>query len=505
VKKTIKEFFEDSELGDVVPLVRVPVESSDAVEWFTCGIIVMETLDGKDYDCAYEYAGEITCEECIVNGGRYDPRRSRELQEEDIMVPEEEIAVAIRLREEDEGHHTVFVDDYAIGVVHVDVAGVSSSLQAMIVQKSELIVAMLVEQLNEGGETEEGVGVVKNILVGKTALVSVDNEELFTVDLKELTVMKPKADVETYDVGDNGVCPLASACPEHHAQRAVELMNLYGYREEFQTDDINHLRVFITMGSTICTRSSRRSCGNLLALWKEFLVASVLRFVSWLRCTIGCSVRCSVSAVTSLTRTASVHSAVWGLAMATEPTIGWKNEDEFNELRLLGNTELRRELIKARRERDVYRSLLIEWWDSSRLEVGSGQWMRWYDDFSERVSALVKPRSPRASVQEPVLKTLFALPTRVQLRGLKDVRHRVGMWLCMQDIHSFKFGWSVRGGGWDGLVRAVCQRCGYSCTLQDDGTMNLPELERNARIVSCPDCDGKSPCLTCGGEGSVFG
>lgn len=145
--------FEEADVGNVVPLVRVPRSQVGAdgkfvitEEWFTCGIIVSETLDGKDYDCAYEYAGEITCEECIVNGGRYDPRRSRELQEENEMKPE--IATRISLRKEPEGHYTVFIDgNFAVGVVHADVAGVTSSLQAMIVNASEVMAATLVEQL----------------------------------------------------------------------------------------------------------------------------------------------------------------------------------------------------------------------------------------------------------------------------------------------------------------------------------------------------------------------
>jgi hypothetical protein len=35
----------------------------------------VHTVDGSDYDCDYEYAGHFGCEDCIVNGGRYDPRK----------------------------------------------------------------------------------------------------------------------------------------------------------------------------------------------------------------------------------------------------------------------------------------------------------------------------------------------------------------------------------------------------------------------------------------------
>jgi hypothetical protein len=44
---------------------------------FKCGLIKTETLDGIDYDCEYEFAGEITCEECIYNNGKFDPRQPR--------------------------------------------------------------------------------------------------------------------------------------------------------------------------------------------------------------------------------------------------------------------------------------------------------------------------------------------------------------------------------------------------------------------------------------------
>lgn len=45
---------------------------------FPCLGTKTETLDGTDYDCEYEYAGEITCDECQVNGGAFDPRESRD-------------------------------------------------------------------------------------------------------------------------------------------------------------------------------------------------------------------------------------------------------------------------------------------------------------------------------------------------------------------------------------------------------------------------------------------
>ena len=46
-----------------------------------CGERGIETDYGTDYDCDYEFAGEISCEECIANDGEFDPRYSRESQE----------------------------------------------------------------------------------------------------------------------------------------------------------------------------------------------------------------------------------------------------------------------------------------------------------------------------------------------------------------------------------------------------------------------------------------
>jgi len=32
------------------------------------------TMDGSEFDCDYEFAGNFGCEDCIVNGGKRDPR-----------------------------------------------------------------------------------------------------------------------------------------------------------------------------------------------------------------------------------------------------------------------------------------------------------------------------------------------------------------------------------------------------------------------------------------------
>lgn len=41
----------------------------------------IHSVDGDDYDCEYDHAGEFGCEDCIVNGGPHDPRIG--IQEED--------------------------------------------------------------------------------------------------------------------------------------------------------------------------------------------------------------------------------------------------------------------------------------------------------------------------------------------------------------------------------------------------------------------------------------
>jgi hypothetical protein len=33
--------------------------------------------DGGDYDCDYEFAGEIDCDQCVCCGGAYDPRTGK--------------------------------------------------------------------------------------------------------------------------------------------------------------------------------------------------------------------------------------------------------------------------------------------------------------------------------------------------------------------------------------------------------------------------------------------
>ena len=42
----------------------------------------IHTVDGSDYDCDYEHAGYFGCEDCIVNGGKYDPRMPQEEEDE---------------------------------------------------------------------------------------------------------------------------------------------------------------------------------------------------------------------------------------------------------------------------------------------------------------------------------------------------------------------------------------------------------------------------------------
>lgn len=37
----------------------------------------INTPDQHEFDCRYKYAGHIICEDCIVNGGRMDPRTGK--------------------------------------------------------------------------------------------------------------------------------------------------------------------------------------------------------------------------------------------------------------------------------------------------------------------------------------------------------------------------------------------------------------------------------------------
>ena len=42
-------------------------------------------IDGMDYDCEYEFSGQIDCEDCIFGscGGQKDPREKPKEEEED--------------------------------------------------------------------------------------------------------------------------------------------------------------------------------------------------------------------------------------------------------------------------------------------------------------------------------------------------------------------------------------------------------------------------------------
>jgi len=40
----------------------------------------VNTTDGDDFDCDYEHAGSVTCDQCVVNGGRLDPRTGRKFR-----------------------------------------------------------------------------------------------------------------------------------------------------------------------------------------------------------------------------------------------------------------------------------------------------------------------------------------------------------------------------------------------------------------------------------------
>jgi hypothetical protein len=58
---------------------RIPLEKKQSI---SCRGFWESTTDGKDFDCEYEYAGEISCEDCLVNGGPFDPRVGRRREDE---------------------------------------------------------------------------------------------------------------------------------------------------------------------------------------------------------------------------------------------------------------------------------------------------------------------------------------------------------------------------------------------------------------------------------------
>src|SRR5210317_960113 len=66
--------------------VHVKGEDRPSKADFPCGGYRISTPDGDDFDCEYEFAGEITCDECLINGQDYDPRigRSEEREEKEL-------------------------------------------------------------------------------------------------------------------------------------------------------------------------------------------------------------------------------------------------------------------------------------------------------------------------------------------------------------------------------------------------------------------------------------
>lgn len=56
------------------------VEENDNKADFECRGEWTHTQDGSEFDCDYEYSGEVTCDECKLNGGDYDPRYPRDIE-----------------------------------------------------------------------------------------------------------------------------------------------------------------------------------------------------------------------------------------------------------------------------------------------------------------------------------------------------------------------------------------------------------------------------------------
>lgn len=49
-------------------LVRPPIP---------CRLVVESTTNGRDVACDYAHGEDIICDDCIVNGGKFDPRTGR--------------------------------------------------------------------------------------------------------------------------------------------------------------------------------------------------------------------------------------------------------------------------------------------------------------------------------------------------------------------------------------------------------------------------------------------
>jgi hypothetical protein len=61
-------------------------------------------------------------------------------------------SVEIILKKAEEGHYTVFIDDFAIGVVHADVAHPGATLRTIIYNSADVIAASLVDFLSDDEE-----------------------------------------------------------------------------------------------------------------------------------------------------------------------------------------------------------------------------------------------------------------------------------------------------------------------------------------------------------------
>jgi hypothetical protein len=54
------------------------------------------TTDCSDFGCEYEHASGFSCDDCVVNGGRFDPRTGAEVHHEE-GVEEEDLEKAGQL------------------------------------------------------------------------------------------------------------------------------------------------------------------------------------------------------------------------------------------------------------------------------------------------------------------------------------------------------------------------------------------------------------------------
>jgi len=58
----------------------------------SCGGFWTSTTDGQYFDCEYPFADK-PCEECVINGGTWNPLTGRRVKKRKSLAKQEEIAI----------------------------------------------------------------------------------------------------------------------------------------------------------------------------------------------------------------------------------------------------------------------------------------------------------------------------------------------------------------------------------------------------------------------------